>query len=71
MLSPLLVVKVVKSSASVTCFVEQISDVFAVLLELGRRHNSTALNQAVAAGRYARFAYTGSAWVKVVMVATL
>ena len=33
--------------------------------------DSTALNQAVAAGRYARFVYTGSAWVKVVMVATL
>tara|TARA_R100000008_G_scaffold18473_1_gene9332 strand:- start:21661 stop:22800 length:1140 start_codon:yes stop_codon:yes gene_type:complete len=33
--------------------------------------DSTALNQAVAAGRYARFAYTGSAWVKVFMVATL
>tara|TARA_R100001082_G_C4354964_1_gene156394 strand:+ start:81 stop:1265 length:1185 start_codon:yes stop_codon:yes gene_type:complete len=28
-------------------------------------------NQAVAAGRYARFVYTGSAWVKVFMVATL
>jgi len=29
------------------------------------------LNEAVAAGRYARFVYTGSAWVKVCLVASL
>tara|TARA_R110000824_G_scaffold18533_7_gene73281 strand:+ start:1178 stop:2350 length:1173 start_codon:yes stop_codon:yes gene_type:complete len=33
--------------------------------------DSTALNQAVAAGRYGRFVYTGSAWVKLVVVATI
>ena len=33
--------------------------------------DSSGINQAVAAGRYARFVYTGSAWLKLFMVAVL